>query len=82
MIKLPPIIIMLLPEKWKKKQIKLHWDEFTDQQIINSYRDDVKWIDAISALYDGEPSSLLDNFKTHLNEFVIPQMIERGLRDE
>lgn len=82
MIRLPPIIVMLLPKKWKKKQIKLHWDEFTDQQIMKAYQDDVKWIDALNKLYDGEPSPIIDKFKAHLNDLVIPQMNERGLKDE
>lgn len=78
-MKLPALIIMFLPKKMKEKQIKIHWDSFSDSDILASYEDDTKWIKALNGLYNDEPSTLRDKFQKHLDDKVLPQMRERGL---
>lgn len=70
---------MFLPKKWQEKQIELHWDDFTDAEILDSYKESVDWIDTLQNLYDGEPQCLIDKFNRHLSDRVIPQMKKRGL---
>ena len=78
-MKLPVIIIMFLPKKWQEKQIKLHWNSFTDEEILKAYKEDVEWINALHGLYGNKPSPIIDKYKKHLSEKVIPQMNKRGL---
>lgn len=78
-MKLPALIIMFLPKKQQDKQIKLHWDSFSDSVILASYEDDTKWIKALNFLYKDEPSTLRDKFQRHLDDKVLPQMRQRGL---
>lgn len=79
MIKLPVLIIAFLPKKWQAKQIKLHWDSFSDKEILASYDDNTKWIKALNGLYGAKPSPIRDKFQKRLDELVLPQMKERNL---
>lgn len=79
MIKLPALIVFFLPKKYQEQQIQMRWDECSDSEVMEAYNDDVKWIDCLDNLYGDEESALRDKFKSHLSNYVIPQINKRNL---
>jgi len=82
MIKLPAIIIIFLPKKWQDIQVKLRRDSMPDSDILDAYKDDTEWIEALTGLYKDSPSPVKDKFQKRLDEMVLPQMRRRGLIDD
>lgn len=81
-MKIPLWILMYLPKSFREKQIQKRWDSMSDEEILDSYMDAMKWIKLINKPpFEGEGlfKNITVDCEMRLNKYIKPQIKKRGI---
>lgn len=81
-MKIPYFILILLPASIRERHIQKIWDKRTDDEIVASHDDAMSWIELADGFFSDSLADVVKSCQSRLDNYILPQMEKRGLKND